>query len=187
MSTRQSQGRHRAVPAEPARSAHAAPRKLPRRAAVVATGTLVLTTSGIAFAAWTAYGSGPSDTRAITAADIVVTAASAGAELYPGGTGSVTFTVQNPNPYAVSLTTADFGTISSRLPEGSTCAAGSVVPVAASIDLAARGQAISLPAQSGTVTVTLPGVVSMVTTATDACQGNTFTVPVALSGVSTAS
>ena len=185
MSTRQSRGRHRAVPARPAPSRHARPAggrhvrpasRVRHRLAVVAAGTVLFGGGGAATAAWVAQGDGDADAMALSAQSVVVdNQAEPVADLYPGGTGDVVLRVRNPNPYAVALTTVQYGTVTGG------CAAGSVVAVQATVTLA---QPIQLPANSPVQTVTFSDVVRMVPTAPNECQRAVFTVPVTLTGTS---
>lgn len=172
MSTSQNPGRHRATAARPARSQHAA-RPGRRRTAAVVAGAFALAGTGVAWAAWTAYGTGPGEAQSVDALDIVVDdLAAATGDLFPGGTGDVVLRVQNPNPYAVQLTTADYGAITG-------CAA--VQPVA---DVVTLPTPITLPAESETITVTLTDAVTMSKSAGDECQNVGINVVVEFSGTS---
>src|SRR5215831_8028263 len=77
-------------------------------------------TAGIAYAVWTVGGSGSGSGAATIAQSLVVTQltpSGAAATLYPGGpAGSVYFTVQNPNPFAVTITGLSWGTPTSNNP-----------------------------------------------------------------------
>ncbi|MGZ5343264.1 MAG: hypothetical protein ACXWF5_01100, partial [Actinomycetota bacterium] len=60
----------------------------------------------IAFAAWTASGTGSgyakaTNAQALTTVDVSATTA---ATLYPGATGNVKIEISNPNPYPVTVT-----------------------------------------------------------------------------------
>ncbi|HYX85316.1 MAG TPA: hypothetical protein VE777_10135 [Gaiellales bacterium] len=103
--------------------------------------------------------------------------------LYPTGSVDLTVQLSNPNPYAVTVTT-----IAQTVGQSITVDAGhsgcdaSVVTFNAS---AGTGLSVRVPA-SGTATPTLTNAVSMSNAAVDACQGATFTVPLSLSGASSA-
>jgi hypothetical protein len=185
VSTHQSRGRHRAVLERPAPSRHARPAggrharpgsRVRHRLLVVTAGTVLFGGGGAATAAWVAHGSGDADAMALSAQSVVVdNEAEPVADLYPGGTGDVVLRVRNPNPYAVTLTTVQYGTVIGG------CAAGSVVPVQATVTLAPP---IQLAANSTVQTVTFPDVVRMVPTAPNDCQRAAFTGPVTLTGTS---
>ena len=120
---------------------------------------------GTASAYWSAGGSG--DGVAVTAAAPTITAVPAGAAgLYPGGTTTLPVTVSNPGDAALTLSTVTPGTITSPT-------AGCAAVVAAT----APGTLPVVPAH-GSVTVNL--TVTMGVSAANACQGASFTVPLAL-------
>jgi hypothetical protein len=155
-------------------------------------GTIVLgvaLASSIAFAAWTASGSGSGYTQAISAQPLttVDVSASTSAQLYPGGTGDVKIRISNPNPYPVVVTDVS----GLGLPVGFT--SDKVGCTGASTGLVytdQTGLSISVPAQvgvtPGTANYTLTGSVAMTNASVNACQGATFTIPVTLLGASNA-
>src|SRR5688572_13700370 len=60
--------------------------------------------TGIAFALWSADGSGGGKATALTALTVSVNAGTGAPDLYPGGpAGAVYFTLSNSNPYAVGF------------------------------------------------------------------------------------
>jgi hypothetical protein len=137
--------------------------------------------SSIAFAAWTATGSGAGYSKATTAQVLttVDVSASTSAQLYPGGTGDVIIRISNPNPYPVLVTgVARSGAITSD--KGLACDAATGVTFT---DQA--GQTISVAAAS-TTNVTFTGAAAMSNASDNSCQGATFTIPVTLSGRSDA-
>lgn len=154
-------------------------RRLPRRLSVTAVVFAGLMAAGIAFAAWTATGTGSGYAKATTAQVLttVDASATAAATLYPGATGDVELEISNPNPYPVRVTSVTGnGAITASAPG---CNAGSVGftdqdPVT-----------LDVPA-SGSASFTLSGAVTMDGTANDDCQGAVFTIPVSLSGQSNA-
>ena len=80
-----------------------------RRSTIAGVATLALVGTGIAFAAWTSTGTGSGTADATSAVDLTVNVGDASG-LYPTGSKTATFTVTNPNPYAVKLTGADAAT-----------------------------------------------------------------------------
>jgi hypothetical protein len=133
----------------------------------------VVTAAGIAFAAWTASGTGSGSAKATSAQGLVVTAGTASGDLYPGGVGNVQLHVQNPNPYAVTITdVTGNGAITS---DNATCTPNSGVTFTAQ-----HGLSQGVPANSS-ANITLTGAAAMATTSDNACQGATFTIPVSVS------
>ena len=128
---------------------------------------------GAAFATWTANGSGSGKAQAIQDVDSTVTARVGAADLYPGfDDGDLYFTVDNPNPYGITFTSATFGSITSSVPA---CAAYVTATNATGLD-------IDVPGSSLGVDSSIADAISMSTDAVDACQGATFTIGVTLSG-----
>lgn len=154
-----------------------------RKAAIVAASLTVMLVASVALAAWLASGTGSGYAKADTADDLTTSAATpAGDLLYPGSVGDMVITINNPNPYPVTVTqvarTADPITSDA----GATCDAATGVgtngtwPVVVSIDIAANDS----------TTTTLDDVLAMTNDSDTTCQGAVFTVPVTVSGESNA-
>jgi hypothetical protein len=156
-------------------------RKLTKRLTVGSVMVGAMLAASVAFAAWTATGSGNGYAKAGTAQALSTADASAStaATLYPGATGDVTITISNPNSYPVEVTsvTGD-GAITSDT--GPACDASTGVTYTDQ-----TGLSLDVPA-GGSQTFTLTGAVSMSNASDDSCQGAVFTIPVALSGASDA-
>jgi hypothetical protein len=153
--------------------------KIARRGGVVVTFVGVAMAGTIAFAAWTAGGTGNGYSKATTAQNLttVDVSASTTAQLYPGGTGDLKLSVTNPNPYAVTVTSvAGSGTITSD--KGAACNSATGVTYTNQTGLT---QAVGAGA---TATFTLTGSVAMSNSSDNSCQGGVFTVPVTLTGTS---
>jgi hypothetical protein len=147
----------------------------------IATSTAALAVgAGVAFAAWSASGSGSGSGAAAVAQSLVVTPvtpAGAGASMYPGGpAGAVFFNIQNPNPYAVTITGASWGTPTST--NTSSCPSANV-----SLDAAAPTTVnISIPASSTASNVQISGVLDLAHAAPNGCQGVAFDIPMTVTG-----
>jgi hypothetical protein len=146
-------------------------------AAVVAA---VVAGSGVAFAAWSASGSGSGAGAATVAQSLVVTPvtpAGANASIYPGGpAGPVFLNIQNPNPYAVTITGLSWGSPTST--DVSTCASTNI-----SLDAGAPTTvSISVPAASTASNVQVNGVLDLAHAAGNGCQGVAFDIPVTVTG-----
>jgi hypothetical protein len=135
----------------------------------------------------TSTGSGTAHATTYTSVAITATAVSAptaDVNLYPGGPGvAVKFTVNNPNPYAVTFTGWSGATLSAVTPVGAnTCTTGDFQIAAAS---GSFGSALSISANTASlpgVAGTAAGVVQLKSTAQNGCQGATVTVTLTLTG-----
>jgi len=147
---------------------------------IAATVAAVGVGGGVAFATWSASGSGTSAGAATVAQSLIVTAvtpAGAGASLYPGGpAGPVFLNIQNPNPYAVTVTGLSWGSPTSS--SVSSCASSNI-----SLDANAPTTAsISIPAGTTASAVQINGVLDLAHSAPNGCQAVAFDVPVTVSG-----
>jgi hypothetical protein len=130
---------------------------------------------GLAWAAWTANGSGSGTARATTAQNITVNAATGAADLYPGFTGGdVFFTLTNPNPYDVTFTSMTAGAITSSAPAA--CPATNVTVAGAT------GLSLNVAANSTSGPLSIANVVTMALAAPNGCQGVSFTIALTLTG-----
>lgn len=139
----------------------------------------IVATSAIVLAVWTVSGSGSGSGAATVAQSLTITAftpTGAAANLYPGGpAGSVDFDVANPNPFAVTITGITWGTPTSGNP--SACANTNI-----SLDAAAPSTvSISVPANSTSTLVVVPGVLDLAHSAPNGCEGQSFNIPVTVS------
>ena len=139
----------------------------------------ILAVATVAYAAWTASGSGQGYAKAGTAQGLttVDVSASTAATLYPGGTGNVLLRINNPNPYPVRVTSVSGnGTVTSD--KGAACDTSTGVTFTNQ-----TGLTLDIPATSA-ATFTLTGAVAMSNSSDNTCQGAVFTIPVSLSGAS---
>jgi hypothetical protein len=148
-------------------------------------GTIVLgvaLAASVAFAAWTATGTGSGYTQATTASALTtvdVSASTSPGTLYPGGTSDVKIEISNPNPYPV-LVTSVVGSGAITSDKGAACNASTGVSFTDQ-----TGQSIAVPA-GATTAVTFSGAAAMTNASDNTCQGAIFTIPVTLSGASNA-
>jgi hypothetical protein len=152
-------------------------RKFSKRAIVTSLFLGIVLASTVALASWLATGTGKGYAKAGTAQALTtsVTAVSSGL-LYPGGTGDAYVTINNPNPYPVTVTgVTGNGTIVTSS-NNATCNAGTGVTFTDQ-----SGLSISVAA-GGNTTTHFTGAVAMSNASVDACQGETFEIPVALTG-----
>ena len=138
--------------------------------------------SGIAIAQWSVTSENASgNAKALTAVALTTSDATAAtvADLYPGGSGDLQIKVTNANPYPVKVTLIEQDGDVTSDKAGCTNASSDVsLPNLPVTDALAAGE---------TKTFTHAKAVNMGPAAVDACQGAVFTIPVALTGISTAS
>lgn len=136
---------------------------------------------GVATAQWLASGTGSGYAKSGTAVSVSTADVSGTVtgDLLPGGTGDLTLSIANPNDYDVTVTDVVFGKKAITSDTAGCDSTNHGVTLTSQ-----SGLSLTVPAGStGTVHV-LDGVVAMASTSADACQGATFTIPVALSGTS---
>lgn len=144
--------------------------------------TLLLST-GVAFALWSAQGSGSGRARATTAVAAVVNPVNCSAtpgciDLYPGFTdGDVYFTITNSNPYAITFTGMTAGTITVDAGHAAACPASSIT-----VDSPVTGLSLAAPASSTTAQLSIADIVTMIAAAPDGCQGASFDIVLTLTG-----
>jgi hypothetical protein len=150
-----------------------------RKIVVAATASVGLVVGGgLAYATWSATGAGSGQAKALTAQTLTVNAGTGAADLYPGFTaGDMYFTINNTNPYPVTMTAMTPGTITSSDPTN--CPATNVSAIPKS------GLSLSVPASSTSGQLSIADVVSMQAAAPDGCQGVTFDIVVTLTGSQT--
>ena len=154
-----------------------------KKLAVVAAATSSLLAASIAWAAWTANGTGEgyakaSSAQALTTVDV---ASSTSAQLYPGGSGDLVVKIANPNPYPVRVTD-----IKNKAGGSIVADAGHASCVTTGVSYANQSGTWDVPA-NGSAQFTLNNVVSMSNASDTGCQGAVFTIPVSLEGHSNAS
>ena len=138
--------------------------------------TSAVAAGGLAFAAWTADGSGSGQAASLTAEVVTVDATAGSADLYPGfNNGDVYFTLTNDNPYPITFDEMISGTVTSSDPLA--CPSSNVT-----IDNGATGLSLSVGANDTSGTLSIADVVNMSDGAPDGCQGKTFNIVLTLSG-----
>ena len=159
-------------------------RTFSKRASIAALFLGILLAGSVAFAWWTAGGSGSGYTKAETAQALttVDVSASTVAQLHPGGSSDVILRIHNPNTYAVTVTNINGnGAITSG---NATCDTASAPYTGNGVTFANQSGTWVVPA-SANLDVTLTNAASMAnsaTTSNDSCQGQVFTIPVTLVG-----
>ncbi|HTG46608.1 MAG TPA: hypothetical protein VK646_03010 [Actinomycetota bacterium] len=154
-------------------------RKFSKRAIVTSLFLGVVFASTVAFASWLATGSGTGYAKARSAVPLGTTSGSiGGSTLYPGANADVYITISNPNPYPVTVTSVTGnGTIVTG-DSNSTCDASTGVTFTDQTGLNI------LVAAGGTQGATLSGAAHMSGSSDNTCQGETFNIPVSISGSS---
>lgn len=153
-------------------------RKLLKKGSVTAIFLGVMLAASVAFASWLATGTGNGYAKATSAQNLTTSAATPTADLYPGGTGNLKITINNPNPYPVLVTQI------ARTGGAITSDAGAACDASTGVSMSTP-QTVSISvAAGGSTTTTLTGVMSMTNSSDTTCQGATFTVPVTVTGAS---
>lgn len=143
----------------------------------------VLLVAGVAFALWTAVGTGSGRARATTAVNATVnpvncTPEPACIDLYPGYTGGdLYFTITNTNPYQVTFTDMTAGTVTVDADHAAACPASSIT-----VQSPVTGLSLVAPANSTTAQLSINNVVTMIAAAPNGCQGASFDVQLTLTG-----
>lgn len=139
----------------------------------------VVAATGIAVAQWTASGSGTGRAQAgqpVAPTSISVADATVSDVLTPGNTGDVLFQLHNSNDYPIDVTvTKPAGAAAAVLPAN--CVVSYTIPAST---------VVHVDANSDSALTTLPAAASM-GNADQTCAGASFSIPLALSGVSTVS
>ena len=139
-----------------------------RRVAGIAAAAVLVTGVGVAYAAWTASGTGGGAASSTTAQPLIVTAGTGSGDLYPtaaSNTGVLSLSIQNPNSYPVTVTT--LGADANGVPAAVGC----------NVNAVHASEAVSIPVAAG-ATVTWTSVtkdVNLPFAANDNCQGTTCT------------
>src|SRR5262245_47002955 len=149
-------------------------RPLARRSSAVATATVALLGLGVAFAAWTSTGEGSGSAEAVHAQPLTVHVQDV-TGLYPTGSVDVPFTVSNPNPYKVTLSSVSLKSVTVDK-DHSRCDTDVISGPAKTVNL--------LAAANGGTTASQNFTVSMSNAANDDCQGASFTLTLLASGQS---
>ena len=144
-----------------------------KRTAVIAAVAVLAVGGGVAYAAWSSTGAGSGSVASTTSLNSTIDPVAGAGGLYPGRTVSFSVTINNPNGYPVKVTSISAG--SSAL--AGTCAAGTVTSAAVS-----NPDGTINPGASGTYVLQA----TMSADAADACQGQSFTLPLTASLISAA-
>jgi len=125
------------------------------------------------FGAWTVSGTGDGYAKAVTASNLTLNDVSGTtvADLYPGGTGAVKFSVTNPNAFAVTITGVAANGAATSDDAGCTTTGVTFTSTTGLTQAVAAG---------ATATFTLAGKAAMSNASLNACQGDIFTLPVTL-------
>lgn len=134
---------------------------------------MVTAVGATTFGAWTVGGSGSGYAKAVTAVNLTMNDVSGTtvADLYPGGTGAVKFSVTNPNAFAVTITDVTAGSAVTSNDDGCTTTGVSFTTTTGLTQVVGAG---------ATVAFTLAGKAAMSNASLNACQGDIFTLPVTL-------
>src|SRR5262245_49612173 len=149
-------------------------RKFSKRAIITSLFLGILLAGSVAFAWWTAGGSGTGYAKAASPSPLttVDVSASTTADLYPGGTGTLKIQIHNPNTYAVTVTSI---TATGNGNSGvAACTAANTVTMPSAL----TGLSIAVPAGGDSTVQTFPNAVAMNygAAADNSCQGLVFQI-----------
>jgi len=156
-----------------------------RRLIFAAVAVMALVIVSLGYAAWTSAGNGTGVAKASTAQPLTTVAATASAGLYPGATAALSLQVSNPNPYPVTVTDVTGNGSITADASHSTCGQDATHPTGVTY-ADQHNLSIAVPA-NGTTSVSVSNSVHMSNASDNSCQGATFTIPVSLTGASSAS
>ncbi len=147
-----------------------------RKVAVLAAGAVVALAASAAFAAWTVSGGGTGTASATSAQNLTTSVATTTAALYPGVTGADLYlTVNNPNPFPVTITSVNANGAATADAGHPTCVTTGVTSTTTAVSKV-------VPA-GGSTSFTVPSV-AMSNASDTGCQGATFTIPVTFTATS---
>jgi hypothetical protein len=149
-----------------------------KRLGVIAAGLSLLLVAGVAFAAWTADGSGKGTATAISAKTVTVNADTGTADLYPGSKGGVYFTLTNDNPYAITFDKLTAASVFSSSDETACPKANLTIDPA----LPVTGLSLAVGANTTSAQESIADLVALSHGAPDGCQGKSFTISLTLTG-----
>ena len=154
-------------------------KKFSKRAIVTSLFLGVVLASTVALASWLATGTGKGYAKAGTAQPLTTNVAAVTTGLlYPGGNGDVYITVNNPNPYPVSVTGVTGTTAIVTTDNNSTCDA------ATGVTFTNQTPSTFTVAANSTGSMTFTGAAHMSNASDNTCQGETFAIPVSITGQS---
>jgi hypothetical protein len=142
-------------------------------AAVVIAGGIAA--GGTAYALWSSTGTGSGRAATLSAQTVTVTAVTGTADLYPGASGKLFFTLTNTNPYPVTFTAMTPGTITSS--NAAQCPSSNLT-----VATFASGLSLTVAANATSATLSIPAAATLALAAPDGCQNKTFDVALTLTG-----
>jgi hypothetical protein len=155
-----------------------------RKLTITAVTTAVLMIAAVAFAAWTADGTGNGLATAGTSNEVGVSG-SVASNLYPTGNFDLTVTITNTNPFNVQVTQVKQNgavTVEEAAALGEDADCNEISVSFATQDVS--GATWIVPA-NGNIVRTFTSKVSMSNDANDDCQGASFTIPLKAYAAST--
>ena len=155
-----------------------------RRFVTTMTAFLAISIMSVAFAAWVADGSGVGEATSTTHQAVSIDGVDTVADLFPGNTQNLDVTIDNSdNPYNVAVQSIAVAI------DDDTCADDDTVPGNENPDFSFGSYTVADDAlvveAGGTQTVTLQNAITMGHASGDDCQGESWTVNLDFTGLST--
>lgn len=145
-----------------------------KAALLVATIFALVAGAGGSWAYVTSHGTGTATTAAGAVNAVTLTPATPTSALYPGASADIALTVSNPNGAGVVIPSLALDT--SRGTSGISVDGAHAGCDPSSVTFTAGGTGWTIPAHASAYQIDLPGAIAMTTSASDACQGASFTV-----------
>lgn len=144
------------------------------KGALLVAAVAALATAGASYGFFASHGTGSGTATAGAAQSVTLTPAVPTGGLYPGGSADVALTVANPSPAAVVIPSLTLD--SARGTNGLAVDAGHAGCDVSVLSFTGAASRWTIPAQATAFSIDLPGAISMSGSASNACQGATFTV-----------
>ena len=153
----------------------------------LAVALVALSAAGGALAYFTSTGSGSGQATASTTAQVTISAGvTPTANVYPGGSGDVTVSIDNPNTIAVNLSSLEldtsqgggtgFAVDAAHVTAGCTAASAALSYTTQTNGGSGFVVAAKVAGTDGSLSADLSNAISMGVSSANACQGATFTV-----------
>jgi hypothetical protein len=151
-----------------------------RRIVTLATALFVIMIVGIAYAAWTADGSGTGSADSGEAVSLTIDGTESVSDLFPGDEQDLDVEIVNPNPYNVTVQDITLALDNDEI-DPQACVGNHDIALGS---YTIAGDGLVVEGNGGNATVTLEQAVAMGHDSTDDCQDAEFVIDITLAGES---